>query len=276
VDERTAERLRGVEHVVLDMDGTIYRGSHVFPFTRPFLRGLTDAGLGYTFVTNNSSLGVREYLEKLQRLGIPCAETHLLTSMHATVYWLRKHRRDLRRLYVLGTPGLRSDLRDAGFGVDADAESDPESVVVGFDTGLCFERLCRAAWWIRQGVPFVATHPDVFCPTDEPTWLVDCGAVTRCLATATGVEPTAVLGKPHESMIRPILERHALAGAQLAVVGDRLATDVRMGQAVGATSVLVLTGDSTASDVDRLGIRPDLVVADLRELGRHLDAARRA
>ena len=118
--------------------------------------------------------------------------------------------------------------------------------VVGFDTELTFARLCRAAYWISKGKPFIATHPDRICPTDQPTVLVDCGAICAALEQAAGRGPDVVLGKPDPCMLRGILSRHALAPEQLAMVGDRLYTDMAMARRAGALGVLVLTGETTA------------------------------
>ncbi len=261
VEQNVRRRLGRLRHIVLDMDGTIYAGSRLFPFTLKFLSDLVEAGIGYTFLTNNCSRSVSEYVQKLRGLGIAADADSLLTSMHATVFYLRQHHPRVKRLYVLGTGGLKTDLAAAGFQItDGDGGSEPDAVVVGFDTQLTYANLCAAAWWVKRGKLFIATHPDVFCPTDQPTLLVDCGAVTRCIEEAAGRQADAVLGKPHETMIQPILQRWELVSDQAAMVGDRLTTDIRMGQQAGLLSVLVLTGDATRDDIERLGLQPDLVV----------------
>jgi ribonucleotide monophosphatase NagD (HAD superfamily) len=135
--------------------------------------------------------------------------------------------------------------------------------------------LCRAAWWISQGKLFVATNPDRVCPTDQPTVLVDCGSICSCLQTATGRAPDRVLGKPDPAMIRGILHRHSLSAQQLAMVGDRLYTDMEMARRAGALGVLVLTGETTESAAREWSPEPDwIVVKDLAEFGARLKAAR--
>ena len=167
-------------------------------------------------------------------------------------------------------------MEAAGFALTADsAKDEPDAVVAGFDTELTFARLCRTAYWISQGKPFVATHPDRICPTDQPTVLVDCGAVCAALERAVGRGPDVVLGKPDPRMLRGILGRHALAPEELAMVGDRLYTDMAMARKAGALGVLVLTGETTRAAAARHSPPPDLVVSGLAELGEHLRAARR-
>ena len=248
------------------MDGTIYRGATLFEWTLPFLETLERLGIGRTFLTNNSSRGVEDYVEKLRRLGIPATREEIYTSTDAVIEYLGRQLPEVRRLWILGTPGMVRQLTEAGFEFSDDA---PEAVIVGYDTTLSYDRLCRAAWWIQQGRPFIASHPDHVCPTDEPTVLVDCGAMTACLADATGKQPV-VLGKPDPRMLDGICRRHQLRPDQLAVVGDRLYTDIVMAQRAGATSVLVLTGEATAAEAAELNPPPDLVFNDIGVLGRLL------
>ncbi|PYJ08956.1 MAG: hydrolase [Verrucomicrobia bacterium] len=258
------------------MDGTIYSGGTLFKFTGPFLTLLRELGIGYTFLTNNSSKSVKDYLAHLGKIGIAATEDQLYTSTQATIEYLREKRPTLRRLFVLGTPSLQQEMAEAGFALTADSAADePEAVVVGFDTTLVFSRLCRAAYWIERGKPFIATHPDRICPTDEPTVLVDCGSICAALERAVGRSPDVVLGKPDPCMIRGIRSRHSLAPESLAMVGDRLYTDMAMARRAGALGVLVLTGETTAAQAAQHSPAPDLVVASLAEFGAQLREARR-
>ena len=265
------DRLTQIRHLVLDMDGTIYRGSTLFAWTLPFLRRLRDLQIGHTFVTNNSSRGVDDYVTKLQGLGIPTSSEEVYTSTDAVIAYLRDRLPEVRRLWVLGTSGMVRQLEGAGYHVGDDR---PEAVVVGFDTGLTYERLCRTAWWIGRGLPFIASHPDRICPTDQATVLVDCGAICACLTAATGREPI-VLGKPDPWMLSGICRRHGLRAEELAVVGDRLYTDMVMAQRAGAMSILVLTGEATAEEAALLVPPPHLVVPNLGELGQLLVRTRK-
>lgn len=264
-------RLRRIRHVALDLDGTIYRGGTLFPSTIPFLKLLKELRVGYTFLTNNSSKSSRDYLIDLERFGIRVTPQELYTSTQATVQFLREALPAVKRLFVLGTPSLVAELRDMGFIPTADdATDEPDAVVVGFDTGLAFSRLCRAAYWISQGKPFIATHPDRVCPTDQPTVLVDCGSICAALEKATGRAPDTILGKPDPCMLRGILRRHDLSAEQLAMVGDRLYTDMAMAYSVGVLGVLVLTGETTMGHLTPAERPPDLVVTGLDEFGQRL------
>lgn len=265
------KRLHRIRHVVLDMDGTIYNGHTLFKSTVPFLSLLNKLGLGHTFLTNNPSRSITDYLEHLKQMGIVATEDRLYTSVQAMIEYLQRTHSKMRRLFVLGNPSMSQEMEEAGFVLTAESATDePDAVVVGFDTTLTHERLCRAAWWIKRGKPYFATNPDRICPTDQPTVLVDCGAICAALESATGRTPVAVLGKPDPTMILGILNRYGLQPEQLAVVGDRLYTDITMAHRIGALGVLVLTGEATAAEAAHFSPAPDLVVSGLTELGELL------
>ena len=269
------ERLRQIRHLALDLDGTIYRGKTIFPTSLPFLNLLTKLDIGYTFLTNNPSKSNADYHAKLCSMGIKARPDQLYTSAQATIEFLQENWPKLKKLFVLGTPSMGDTFADAGYALlRDDPVQRPDAVVVGFDPTLTYSRLCRAAWWIARGVPYFATNPDNVCPTDEPTVLVDCGSITAALEKATGRAPVAVLGKPDVAMLRGILRRHSLQPRQLAMVGDRLYTDIAMARRAGALGVLVLTGETTASEAAAHRPRPELIVSTLAELGRKLSMAR--
>ena len=268
-------RLNKIRHVALDMDGTIYKGKTLFATTDPFLDLLGELGIGYTFLTNNPSKSVADYLTHLEELGIPATHEQIYTSAQATIEFLQEKWPAARRLFVLGTPSMSEQFSAAGFVLLPDSPLEvPDAVVVGFDSTLAYPRLCRAAWWIKEGKPYFATNPDRVCPTDQATVLVDCGSICAALEAATGRAPVATLGKPDPAMIRGILNHHSLAPENLAMVGDRLYTDIDMARRAGALGVLVLTGESTAAEAARHKPPPDLVVANIAELGEKLQAAR--
>lgn len=270
------DRLQQVAHVALDMDGTIYKGGTLFPCTLPFLARMRELGIGCTFLTNNPSKSSADYLAHLRKMGLHATADELYTSAQATIDCLQRRHPAVKRLFALGTPSMLAEFTAAGFTLTADDPADaPDAVVVGFDLTLTYARLCRAAWWIQQGKLFVATNPDRVCPTDQPTVLVDCGAICALLETATGRAPDIVLGKPDPAMLSGILARHSLRPAQIAMVGDRIYTDILMAHRAEALGVLVLTGEATLQDAEQADPPPPLVVPSLAELGDLLAASRR-
>lgn len=272
------ERLSKIRHVALDMDGTIYLGNTLFPFTKPFLSLLTDKGIGYSFLTNNPSKSVADYLGKLKTLGIEATEDNMYTTSLAAIDYIKTNFPQARRLFLLGTPSMVSQFEKAGFESCEDSSDDkPDVLVVAFDMTLDYSRLCRAAWWASQGVPYIATNPDRVCPTDQKVVLVDCGSICKCIEHATGRKPDITLGKPDPNMLKGILDRHGLNPDEIAMVGDRIYTDTAMAHNAGAFGVLVLSGETTLETAEKVAMDaannpdpefypPDLIVRDIEEL----------
>ena len=272
--EELLERLRRIRHVALDMDGTIYMGTSLFPCTKPFLASLREMGIGYSFLTNNPSRSIAAYLEKLAGLGIEATREEMYTTTLAAIDYIRAHYPAARRLYLLGTPSMIEEFEAAGYeSCSEESDREPDVVVAAFDLTLRYERLCRAAWWIKQGVPYIATNPDRVCPTDQPTVLVDCGSICACLEHATGRRPDFTLGKPDPNMLSGILARHGLQPDRIAMVGDRIYTDVQMARNAGAMGVLVLSGETTDEVAAAADPQPPLTAQSIEVLGRLLREA---
>ena len=245
-DDQLKEACRRIRHVALDMDGTIYLGSKLFPWTKGFLQKLTDNGIGYSFLTNNPTRSLDDYVKKLAGMGIEATREEVYTTAVATIDYIKTHFPDAKRLFVLGTPSMIGEFEAAGFEMCADDAADrPDVLVVAFDTTLVYPRLCRAAWWASQGVPYIATNPDRVCPTDQPVILVDCGSICACIEHATGRQPDIVIGKPNPDMLRGIMDRYGYRPEEIAMCGDRIYTDVAMARNAGALGVLVLSGETT-------------------------------
>ena len=269
------QRLAGIRHVALDMDGTIYMGNSLFPFTIPFLRRLREMGITYSFLTNNPSKSLDDYLLKLHKMGIEATEEEMYTTTVATIDYLKTHYPSARRLFLLGTPSMISQFEKAGYISTADSADDvPDVVIAAFDMSLVYSRLCRAAWWIAQGLPYIATNPDRVCPTNERTVLVDCGSICRCLEHATGRRPDITLGKPDPNMLIGIEQQKQLRPEQIAMVGDRIYTDIEMARNAHAFGVLVLSGETTLEVAQAAPHQPDLIVENIGELGSLLALAR--
>ena len=249
--EELLERARRIRHVALDMDGTIYMGMSLFPWTKRFLSDLTEMGRGYSCLTNNPAKSIADYV---------------IDSSHMTP--------TAKRLFLLGTPSMISEFEAAGFESTADSAEDvPDVVVAAFDMTLTYPRLCRAAWWASQGIPYIATNPDRVCPTDQPVVLVDCGSICKCLEHATGRTPDIVLGKPDPNMLTGIKERFGLRADEIAMVGDRIYTDVAMARNAGALGVLVLSGETTEEVASAADPQPDVTALSLKEFGELLKEA---
>jgi len=270
VPEYIFESLQHIKHIVLDMDGTIYSGNTLFPYTIDFLDTLKRVGISYSFLTNNSSKGKSDHLLKLATMGVKVSSEDLFTSADATIGFLETHYPLSKRLFVLGTPSLIAQFEKRGFIVlDGAPNEDPDALIVSFDTSLTYDRLCRAAWWVKKGKPYFSTNPDLTCPTDQDVVLVDCGAICLCIEAATGRKPDKVLGKPQADMLTGIIASKNMQANQVAMVGDRIYTDIFTARNAGSFGILVLSGEAVLDDInDKLSSNElDLVVPSIKELG---------
>lgn len=258
-------RLAPVRCFLLDMDGTVYLGERVLPGAVRFLELLRTRGLSYIFLTNNSSKDAQQYVDKLTRLGLPATLEQVLTSGAATALYLHRQRPGAR-VYVVGTPALEAEFAAAGFRLASDA---PEVVVLGFDTTLTYAKLWKLCDLVSAGVPYLATHPDFVCPTETGT-MPDIGAFIAAVRAATGRDPDHIIGKPNRLMAEMAAERTGVPLAALAMVGDRLYTDIALGAAAGIPAILVLSGESRAEDVPGAQYPPDFVFADIGALADQL------
>lgn len=275
VSDEVLKRLAKLEHIALDMDGTIYMGKSLFPFTTKVLEGFASLGVGHSFLTNNPSSSVQAYIDKLNKMGIACTNENMYTTSLATIDYIKAHYPEARNLFVLGTKSCQEQFEKAGFRMCEDsAEDKPDVVVVSFDKELVYSRFCRAAWWASQGLPYLATNPDWVCPTDEPTILIDCGSITAAVTAATGRKPDKVIGKPDPSMLQGIMEHHKLQNYQMAMIGDRLYTDVATAINNDSVGVLVLSGESTMQTVAESDVVPTIICQDLDEFFHWLKIAK--
>lgn len=275
MEKKLKQQLCAIKHVALDMDGTIYMGDSLFPFTIPFLQRLNRLGISYSFLTNNPSKSIDDYLHKLAKMGIQATHEEIYNTTMATIDYLHAHYPEAKRLFLLGTPSMISQFEQAGFISTTDDPDDvPDVVIAAFDMTLQYSRLCRAAWWISQGLPYLATNPDFVCPTNERTVLVDCGSICKCLQGATGRQPDITLGKPDPNMLIGIQQQKKLQAHEIAMVGDRIYTDIAMAHNAGTFGCLVLSGETTLEVAQQASQQPHLITQNIAELGELLEQSR--
>lgn len=275
-EEKLLQACAKIKHVALDMDGTIYLGSTLFPYTQAFLQTLRDNGISYSFLTNNPTKSSNDYLLKLQKLGIHATEEQMYTSSIATIDYIHMQYPEAKRIFTLGTPSMQAEFKKAGFEITSDSANDvPDILVVAFDTTLEYSRLCRAAWWAsKTDIPYIATNPDWVCPTDQPTILVDCGSLCKAIEGATKRQPDIVIGKPNPNMLYCIRDKYNLKDDEIAMVGDRIYTDVATAQNAGSFGVLVLSGETTLEVSLTYDRQPDLTALSIKEFGELLQKSR--
>ena len=150
------------------------------------------------------------------------------------------------------------------FGIPLD-EDDPELVLIGFDTTLTYDKMCRVCDLVRAGLPYIATHPDFNCPT-ETGFMPDIGAILACIEASTGRRPDLVVGKPNTGIVEAVLRRTGLGVRELAMVGDRLYTDIETGLRSGMLSILVMSGETTEDMLAASATVPDLKFSRLSDM----------
>ncbi|HEX3000055.1 MAG TPA: HAD-IIA family hydrolase [Armatimonadota bacterium] len=251
--------LENIDGYLLDLDGTCYLSDTPIEGATDFVVACRKQGKRVLWVTNNCSRTAAEYAAKLQRLGFAATPEDIFTAGEATTQLLR--RRGCTRVYLLGTPSLESEFTAAGITL---TEKDPQYVVAAFDMTVTYEKLKRACLLIHSGVPFMATHPDRNCPTDEGP-IPDCGALTALISTATGVQ-AEVVGKPHAGMATAAAQRINLPLERIAMVGDRLYTDIKLAVDNQMTGILVLSGETSRADLAGSSVQPHHVLPSIASL----------
>lgn len=246
---------------ILDMDGTIYLGNELFPFTKDFLKKVEDTGREYYFFTNNSSKSQQAYIEKLARLGIQIKKEQMMISSHVIIKYLKEYY-DKKSIYVVGTPSLIQEFESFDMNL---TEEDPDIVVLGFDTTLTYEKLSKACHYIRNGCTYFGINPDWNCPMEGGTFIPDCGSVAKLIEASTGKFPE-FFGKPSKHTLDYIIKETGYQPEEIAIVGDRLYTDIAVADGSDVTSILVLSGESTREDVEKSDVKPDVVVKNLVEI----------
>lgn len=264
-DEQIRARLALVRCFLLDMDGTFYLGDRLIDGSLAFLDALERTGRTARFLTNNSSKSAEVYAQKLARMGVDARYRDVITSGHAAAHYCMAHFPG-QRGYLLGNPMLTREMEQMGLTL---TEEDADYVLVAFDTTLDYAKLCRVCDLIRAGKPYIATHPDFNCPT-ETGFIPDVGAIMALIEASTGRRADAIMGKPHRGIVDEALARTGFALGEMAMVGDRLYTDVATGVNHGMPGILVLSGEATMADVCASEIKPDLIFGRLADMIAYL------
>jgi len=247
-----------ITDIVFDLDGTIYRGSTPIEGVVARINELSRSKNVY-FLTNNSSKTKASVLAVLHGMGIDCALAQVVTSYEVTIDYLRG--KGVRDIYLVATQDVGQEFARAGIDIDA---ASPELVVFSYDKELSYGKLEKACALINSGVEYIATHGDMFCPTESGP-VPDVGAFLEMIYLSTGIKCAMVLGKPHQQMVEK-LKSLGLAPDTTLVVGDRLHTDIALAQKFTARSALVLTGESNIKDYCVASDGVDYVFASAAQL----------
>ncbi|MDD3410148.1 MAG: HAD-IIA family hydrolase [Eubacteriales bacterium] len=264
-DAEYKARLAGVRCFMLDMDGTFYLGNRILEGSLDFLNRLEETGRTALFLTNNSSKSGSAYVEKLKRMGVKAPFLNVLTSGQATGHYVLDAYPG-QKAFLLGNESLRAEMEKMGVPLD---DEHPDYVLIGYDTSLDYAKMTRVCDLVRAGLPYVATHPDFNCPT-ETGFAPDIGAIMAFIEASAGRRPDVIIGKPYEGIVKEALRVTGLKREELAMVGDRLYTDIATGVNFGVLSILVLTGEATLDDLKTSPVQPDLIFERLSAMNKYL------
>ncbi len=272
--------------LLVDLDGVVYRASQPVPGVGAALAGRVASGDDVVYVTNNSMYYHTDYLPRLEGLGAPTGPDRVVTSARATALYLRDEMPDVRRVLAVGAGGLDREMREAGLqvvnagyaatrisqeGIDGwEAAGHPDAVVVGLDPQLTYLRVAAAADCVRAGAPLIATNRDPIYPI-ERGYRPGAGSVVAAVEVASEQAAAVSIGKPEPHLLAAAA--HLVGGevTRAVMIGDAL-TDIAAGRAVGARTVLMLTGVTTRETAEALSPEqcPTFIAEDGESLARIL------
>ena len=252
--------LRTKKVFFFDLDGTLYLGNKLFDGAIELMQALKEQGKRYFFLSNNSSKSTADYLKKLNNLNLNATRENVILSQHPTINYLKKN--SYKTLFLLGNESLKKEFVEEGFIIN---ESNPEIVILAFDQELTYDRLVRASNLLQKGLPYIATHLDDKCPTEDG-FIPDAGGIAALLYKTTERMPK-VFGKPNKEMLLFKLREINEKPQNAIMIGDRLYTDIKMGTDAGVITCCVLSGETTLEMINNSNSKkPDLIINGIWEL----------
>ena len=213
------------------------------------------------FFTNNSSKSQQAYIDKLDKMGIHIEPKQMMISSHVMIKYLQENYPG-KSIYVVGTPSLINEFKSFDMNL---VEDDPDIVVLGFDTSLTYEKMEKACHAIRHGCVYFGINPDWNCPIEGGEFIPDCGSMAKMIEGSTGRWPD-FFGKPSKHTLDYMIKESGYQPNEIAIVGDRLYTDIAVADGSEVTSIMVLTGEATLDDVAKSNIKPDMIVNSLEDI----------
>ncbi|MFW6256714.1 MAG: HAD-IIA family hydrolase [Bacillota bacterium] len=253
-----------IDCFLLDMDGTFYLGEELISGALEFIDILKEKDKKFVFLTNNSSRNSYNYQKKLKKLGLQVPLKKIVTSGQVTADYIKNENKEAL-VYIVGTEKLKNEFTKQGLKVTQNKDDNPDFLVVGFDTSLTYKKLWDAHDLILAGTDYIATNPDRVCPLAGGATMPDCGAIIELLKTSTGQKPL-VIGKPNTIMVDYISRKLGIARKKMALIGDRLYTDIEMANQADISSVLVLSGETKKKDLQPAEQVPDFVYNSIKDI----------
>ena len=253
--------IKKIKLFLMDMDGTVYVGDEKIEGAFEALEIIRKSGRQVLFLTNNSSKTAANYVGKLSEMGYPATEKDIFSSGEATIRFLRENRAG-KRVLLLANSAVYKKFEEAGIPL---VKEDADIVLVAFDTELDYAKLTAACNHLFEGKEYIVSHPDLVCPAN-PHSVPDVGSFMALIKAVTGRDPDLVIGKPYQTMAKYIEEDYGLRPDEIAMVGDRLYTDIKFATNNGMMGILVLTGETTREDLTESEVKPDLVLNTFKDV----------
>lgn len=255
--------LKDITLFLLDMDGTVNLGYDPIDGAKDFLCTLKEQGKNFIFLTNNSSKSASDYVEKMRALGFPCERKNVFTSGMAAGMFLEENKKG-STVYVCGTASLKAELGSYKVNI-SETGAGADTVLLGYDTELDYKKIRTVCDLLDGGADYYATNVDMVCPIEGGRYLPDCGSFADMFENAVKRRPR-FLGKPDRTMIDIIAKAEGVPYENIAMVGDRIYTDVKTGVNAGVTSVLVLSGETTLDDYKKSDVKADYVLSSVKDI----------
>jgi len=248
---------------LIDMDGVLYAGTRPLPAAAEFISALQENHTPFLFLTNNATRTPAAYVQRLAQMGIHVGESDIFTSALATARYVKENFPPPRRVIVIGGPGIRQAVQDAGYELVDEADR-AELVISAMDTKATYARMAEAALAIRAGAPWIQTNPDPTFPSERGI-LPGAGSIMAFLQAATEQQPR-IIGKPETGIFQQALAILGSRPEETVMLGDRLETDILGGHRAGLKTICVLTGIASRAQAEAYHPRPDWIVDDLTAL----------
>ncbi len=255
---------------LFDMDGTVYIENQIIHGAAEFLQTIKKMGRKKFFLTNNSSKPKTEYFRKLKGFGVEVSEEEIITSNRLTAAYLNLHYPRAKVMY-LGNYEASEEMKKMGINVippyKRNLDRKIDVAVIAYDTGITYEKISVFSYFLNQNVPYIATHPDINCPS-EIGLIPDVGSFISMFERSTGRIPETILGKPSTSVLDFVFSTDEINKNDVVFIGDRLYTDIKLANDSKIMSVLVLSGETKIEDVEKSNYSPDLIVDSLEDLNK--------
>ncbi len=256
--------LKDKKGFICDMDGVIYYENQLLKGAKEFVEWLYREDKKFLFLTNSSERSPKELQLKMARLGLEIDESHFYTSALSTAAYLAKQKPGCTA-YVIGEPGLMNALYNAGIAMN---DVNPDYVVVGETNNYNFASIRKAVLLLQNGAQLIGTNSDLTGPGKDGVIMPACRALVAPIELATGKQ-AYFLGKPNPLMMRCGLNLLGCGEDDIAIIGDRMDTDIVAGIESEIDTVLVLSGVTSKADLERFPYRPQYVLNGVYEVMDH-------